>query len=98
MPQARVHSRAAALMFAGVLLPLLPPLTSPAPAAESATIEEILDGNQLFINQRQARVKARAAAPEVISTRDSRGQLAFSGGAAGRINRSRCCGWAAIAS
>lgn len=59
----------------------------PARAAESATVVEILDGNQLYINQKQARVKARASAPEVVSTRDSRGQLTFQSGAAGRLNR-----------
>ena len=48
---------------------------------------DLLDGNQLYIDQKQARVKARAAAPEVVSTKDSRGQLAFSSGAAGRLNR-----------
>ncbi len=60
---------------------------SPAGAAETATVQEILDGNELFINQKQARVKARASAPELVSTRNSRGQLAFGSGAAGRLNR-----------
>ena len=73
---------AAALLLGATTL--LPQATL---AAESATVVEILDGNQLYINQKQARVKARATAPEVVSTRDSRGQLAFSSGAAGRLNR-----------
>jgi hypothetical protein len=72
---------AALLLGAATLLP------QAALAAESATIVEILDGNELYINQKQARVKARASAPEVVSTRDSRGQLAFSSGAGGRLNR-----------
>jgi len=59
----------------------------PAAAAETAVVQEILDGNELFINQKQARVKERASAPELVSTRNSRGQLAFSSGAAGRLNR-----------
>jgi hypothetical protein len=73
---------AVALFLGGATL-----LPQAALAAESATIVEILDGNQLYINQKQARVKARASAPEVVSTRDSRGQLAFSSGAGGRLNR-----------
>ncbi|MFM7313500.1 MAG: hypothetical protein ACKO0M_10090, partial [Cyanobium sp.] len=62
-------------------------LTPPALASETATVVEILDGNELYIDQKQVKVKARASAPEIVSTRDSRGQLAFSGGAAGRLNR-----------
>jgi hypothetical protein len=56
-------------------------------AAESATVQEILDGRELFINQKQAAPKDRASAPQTVSTGNSRGQLAFSTGAAGRINR-----------
>ena len=56
-------------------------------AAESATVQEILDGQELYINQKQAAPKDRASAPQTVSTGDSRGQLAFSTGAAGRINR-----------
>jgi hypothetical protein len=74
-----------AAIGAALLLLLAPAL--PAPAAETATVQEILDGNELFINQKQARVKARASAPELVSTRNSRGQLAFGSGAAGRLNR-----------
>jgi hypothetical protein len=58
----------------------------PTPAS-SAVVQEILDGNELYIDQRQARVRQRAAAPEAISTRNSRGQLLFQSGAVGRINR-----------
>lgn len=74
---------AAALLLGGAAL-LLP---QPGQASESATVVEILDGNQLYIDQKQARVQARASAPEVVSTRNSRGQLAFNSGAAGRLNR-----------
>lgn len=59
----------------------------PARAAESAIVMQILDGKQLYIDQKQATVKERAAAPQVVSTRQSRGQLAFNTGAAARINR-----------
>jgi len=56
-------------------------------SASSAVVQEILDGNELYIDQRQARVRQRAAAPQAISTRNSRGQLLFQSGAVGRINR-----------
>jgi hypothetical protein len=56
-------------------------------AADSATVQEILDGRELYINQKQAAPKDRASAPQTVSTGNSRGQLAFSSGAAGRINR-----------
>ncbi|MCU0528848.1 MAG: FecR family protein [Cyanobium sp. Prado107] len=61
-----------------------------APALATATtavVQEILDGKELYIDQQQARVKQRAAAPQAISTRNSRGQLQFQSGAVGRINR-----------
>ncbi|MFZ9621874.1 MAG: FecR domain-containing protein, partial [Prochlorococcaceae cyanobacterium] len=59
----------------------------PAHAAESAIVMQILDGKQLYIDQQQAEVKQRASAPQVVSTRQSRGQLSFNTGAAARINR-----------
>ena len=63
-------------------------LASPGLAAgESATVQEILDGNQLYIDGAQAKLKQAAQAPQVISTGDSRGQLGFESGAVGRINR-----------
>lgn len=58
-----------------------------ARAADSATVQEILDGNELFIDSKPAQVKAKANAPQQVSTGNSRGQLAFEGGAAGRLNR-----------
>lgn len=56
-------------------------------AVDSAIVQEILDGSELFINQKQAAPKDVALAPQTVSTGDSRGQLMFSTGAAGRINR-----------
>lgn len=58
-----------------------------ARAADSATVQEILDGNELFIDSKTARLKEKANAPQQVSTGNSRGQLAFEGGAAGRLNR-----------
>lgn len=82
MAPAAVTLTAALLLGGATLL-----LARPALASETATVVEILDGDQLYINQKQARVRARASAPEVVSTKESRGQLAFSSGAAGRLNR-----------
>ena len=68
-----------------LLLTLLPPL--PARSAERAVIQEILDGDQLFVDGQKARVNQQATAPDDVSTKASRGALAFPGGAVGRINR-----------
>lgn len=79
---AAMTCRLAPLLASGLLL------SSPALAAgESATVQEILDGNQLYIDGAQAKLKQAAQAPQVISTGDSRGQLGFESGAVGRINR-----------
>ena len=58
-----------------------------AAGQERATIQQILDGTELYIDARQARVKQQAKPPQVISTGNSRGQLGFASGAVGRINR-----------
>lgn len=58
-----------------------------ARASEAATVQEILDGNQLFIDARRAKVKETALSPQQITTQNSRGQLIFRSGAAARINR-----------
>ena len=55
--------------------------------AQQATIQEILDGDQLYIDDQKAEVRETAHSPQVISTGLSRGQISFSGGAVGRINR-----------
>lgn len=73
------------LLAPALLAPLL--LAAPARSAETATVQEILDGRELYIDRRPARVKERAAAPQQLSTGNSRGQLAFGSGAAGRLNR-----------
>ena len=56
-------------------------------AAESAVVQEILDGKELYIDQQQARVKQTARAPQQMSTRNSRGQILFNRGAVGRLNK-----------
>lgn len=57
-----------------------------ASAADSVTVQEILDGNQLYIDQQQARVHARARSPQLVSTKQARAQLLFNTGAAGRLS------------
>ncbi len=50
-----------------------------------ATVTEILDGNEVFIQGRQARVNNVAGAGQQVSTRVSRAGLRFNNGAAGRL-------------
>ncbi|MFM7314372.1 MAG: iron dicitrate transport regulator FecR [Cyanobium sp.] len=52
-----------------------------------ATVQEILDGPDTYIDSHQARVKEQASEPQEMSTRASRAQVRFSSGAAGRLNR-----------
>lgn len=61
--------------------------TTRSQSAQSATVQEILDGPELYIDQRQARINQLAKRPQAVSTGNSRGQLAFDTGAAGRLNR-----------
>ena len=53
----------------------------------AATVQDILDGNQLYIEQRQAKVRDGAKVPDRIRTGDSRAQMAFRAGGTARINR-----------
>lgn len=63
------------------------PAASPASPGKAAVVQEILDGNELFIERRQAHLQEKAFVPELVRTRNSRGQLGFANGAAGRLNR-----------
>lgn len=59
---------------------------SPAQAQISqATVTEVLDGNQVFIQGRQASVNSVAGAGQQVSTGSSRAGLQFNNGAAGRL-------------
>ena len=69
------------------LLLLAAGAAAPLQAAETAVVQEILDGRELFIDLKQARLKQKAVTPQVMSTGNSRGQLLFGSGAAGRLNR-----------
>jgi hypothetical protein len=68
-------------------LVLLLLIALPAGAAETAVVQEILDGNQLYIDRKQAREQDKAQAPQQLSTGESRGQIRFNSGAVGRMNR-----------
>jgi len=50
-----------------------------------ATVTEVLDGNQVFIQGRQARVNSTAGSGQQVSTGSSRAGLRFNNGAAGRL-------------
>jgi hypothetical protein len=81
-PQPKPSPRGVAATLLFLLLGLA---ATPALARQAATVQEILDGRELYIDQRQARVQQRAVAPQEISTGRSRGQLLFTSGAAGRL-------------
>jgi hypothetical protein len=72
----------------GVAVLVLAPISAMADGSSArATVEEILDGPELYIDRAQARVKQSAQAPQTLSTGRSRGQIGFSTGATGRMNR-----------
>ena len=77
----------AAPLLAAPFLASAVPSSAAENAPSSATVQEILDGKELFIDSRQAAVKQKASAPQDVSTGNSRGQLAFATGAVGRLNR-----------
>jgi hypothetical protein len=68
----------------GIFLPLF--WAGAAGAAETALVQEILDGKELYIDATQARVRQMARAPQLLKTGNSRGQLLFNSGAVGRLN------------
>ena len=68
----------------GLLLPFL--CAGGGQAAETAVIQDILDGKELYIDAAQARVRQTAQAPQQVKTGNSRGQLLFNSGAVGRLN------------
>ncbi len=75
-------------LWLGAQVSLAPLAARQTPAAAgSAVIQEIIDGKQLYVDRRQARVRQKATSPNQVSTGQSRGQLGFDTGAVGRINR-----------
>ncbi|MCS6813810.1 MAG: hypothetical protein NZ772_09610 [Cyanobacteria bacterium] len=55
--------------------------------ANLATISEILDGNQVFIQSRQAKVNDQARRGQKVMTRDARAAILFNNGAVGRLGK-----------
>jgi hypothetical protein len=75
------------LLALALLAALGPVAVGAQPSAiQSAVVQQILDGKELYIDQQQARVKQRAQTPQLVSTGSSRGQLSFDSGAVGRLN------------
>lgn len=50
-----------------------------------AVIQEVIDGDQVYIQTKQAKVKDQANFGEVISTKESRAAILFNNGAQGRL-------------
>lgn len=91
----RCRDRLLASAAAGLaLLPaqLLPAQSAPQSTAsippERVTVQAILDGPELWIDRRQARVQDNAQAPAQLRTGASRAQLGLATAAAIRMNRS----------
>ncbi len=84
-PAHRGLERAPALLIPLLACGLL--MAGPLKAAETAVIQEILDGKEIYIDSRQARLKETARAPQQVRTGNTRGQIGFDTGAVGRLNR-----------
>lgn len=69
------------LLGAAIILPCQ------AQTPSKATVEKILDSNQVYIEQRQAAVNDKADSPERIRTGQARTQLKLNNGAVARINQ-----------
>ena len=77
------------LLFTASIAVLVGRLPAGAAAAQgnAATVQEILDGNQFYIEQKQAKVRDGAKTPDRLRTGNSRAQMAFQAGGTARINR-----------
>ncbi len=61
---------------------------SPSQAQISqAIIQEIIDGDQVFIQENPAKVEDKADFGQIVLTKDSRAGIAFNNGASGRLGR-----------
>ncbi|QEY31532.1 hypothetical protein EVJ50_03960 [Synechococcus sp. RSCCF101] len=74
-------------MAAALAVSLALPLPAHADTPSSAVVQEVLDGDELFIDARRAAVPDRAITPQAVRTGESRAQLGFDTGASGRLNR-----------
>ncbi len=74
------------LLLPLALLGLSLPVAAQTPP-QTATIQRILDGNQVYLNDQRARVGERASRGNTIRTADSRAELLFDQRAYGRLGR-----------
>jgi hypothetical protein len=90
VPAATLRKRTSAIATSILLLTLefsagLPAGVAQTTKSSKATVREILDRQELFINRRRAKVKDTAQQPESLKTLKCRAQLAFADGAGGRM-------------
>jgi hypothetical protein len=71
--------------FVSLLSPLLQPLS--AQNINQASVKELIDGNQVFIQERQANLNDIARLNESVRTGSSRAELAFNTGAVARLSQ-----------
>lgn len=74
------------ICFGLVLVSHSQPIAAQA-GANLAIISEILDGNQVFIQNRQAKVNDQASRGQKVLTRDARAAILFNNGAIGRLGK-----------
>jgi hypothetical protein len=92
LPKSPKRQKRLALFFAGLcIFALASPQLAPASAqATQATVKEILDGNQVFIQNgqstRRAAVNDVAGQPQIVRTGNSRTALLFNTGAVARLS------------
>ena len=92
LPKSPKRQKRLAMFFAGLcIFALASPQLAPASAqATQATVKEILDGNQVFIQNgqstRRAAVNDVAGQPQIVRTGNSRTALLFNTGAVARLS------------
>jgi hypothetical protein len=85
-PNQKASPQALTLLFTGLSVLAI---AAPAPTfaqATQATVQEILDGNQVFIQNRRAAVKDVAKQQQQVRTGNSRASLLFNSGAVARLS------------
>lgn len=83
----RSHTPYSLLLLMGMLLAGIWGLL-PMPGVSQisqAVIQEIIDGNQVFIQEKQAKVDDKADFGQIVLTKEARTSLLFNNGAAGRL-------------
>jgi hypothetical protein len=88
LPKLPKQQKRLALFFAGLcIFALAAPQLAPVSAQSTqATVKEILDGNQVFIQNRRAAVNDVAGQPQIVRTGNSRTALLFNTGAVARLS------------